>query len=173
MSVDYDVAIVGGGHNGLVAGTYLAKAGRRVVVLERSGAPGGLSRSDPEIPQAPNHMINTGAAELIHIRASPVLKELELAKYGWRTVETDPSYAYLDPEGGSIGLFRDPRRTAEDIARFSRPDAKAYLEFVELIDGLMDFAGAMNKGDPGARSMAKYLAMGRAVIRNRRLREKL
>src|SRR5207302_1252585 len=119
------------------------------------------------------HMLNTGAVELIHIRASPVLKELELAKYGWRTVETDPSYAYLDSDGGSIGLFRDPRHTAEDIARFSKPDAKAYLEFVELIDGLMDFAGAMNKGDPGAPSLAKYLAMGRAAIRNRRLREKL
>lgn len=173
MDERYDVIVVGAGHNGLVAGSYLAKAGRKVVVLERSGAPGGLARSDYLIPEAPNHMVNSGAIELIHVRASPVLPELELVKHGWRTVETDPSYAYLAPDGRSIGLFRDPRRTAEDIAQFSKADAKAYLEFIELIDGLMQFAGAMNQGDPGAPKPGKYLAMAAAAVRNVRLKDKL
>src|ERR1700742_1285992 len=78
MSERYDVLVVGAGHNGLVAGSYLAKAGRKVLVVERSGAPGGLARSDFLIPEAPNHMINSGAIELIHVRASPILPELEL-----------------------------------------------------------------------------------------------
>ena len=173
MSNSYDVIVVGGGHNGLIAGSYLARAGRRVLVVERAGVPGGLSRSDPVIPEAPGHMINTGAAELIHIRASPVMGELELAKHGWRMVDTDPTYAYLDPDGGSIALFRDPARTAEDIARFSRADARAYLEFIELIDALMDFARAMTQGDPGVSSLSRYIAIGRAGIRNRRLKDKL
>jgi phytoene dehydrogenase-like protein len=168
-----DVVIVGGGHNGLIAGTYLAKAGRQVVIAERAGVPGGLARSDPVIREAPGHMINTGAVELIHIRASPVMHELGLPQYGWRTVETDPTYVYLDPDGGSIALFRDPRRTADDIARFSKADAKAYLEFVELIDGLLDFAGAMNRGDPGVRKPGDLLNLAKVAIRNRRLRERL
>jgi phytoene dehydrogenase-like protein len=173
MTDTCDVVIVGGGHNGLVAGTYLAKAGRKVKIVERAAVPGGLSRSDPVIPEAPGHMINTGAAELIHIRASPVMQELDLPKFGWRTIETDPTYVYLDPDGGSIALFRDPRRTAEDIARFSKADAKAYLEFIELIDGLMDFAGAMTKGDPGVRRVGNYLDLAKVAIRNRRLKDKL
>ena len=144
-----------------------------MLVVERADVAGGLSRSDPMIAEAPGHMINTGAVELIQIRASPVIQELELLKHGWRTVETDPTYVYLDADGGSIALFRDPRRTAEDIARFSKADAKAYLEFIELIDALMQFAGAMNKGDPGVRSVGKYLDLAKAAIRNRRLREKL
>lgn len=164
----YDVVIVGAGHNGLVAGTYLAKAGRKVVTAERSGVAGGLSRSDPMIPEAPGHMVNTGALELIHIRASPVMHELDLPGHGWRMVETDPTYAYLDPDGRSIALFRDPRRTAEDIERFSKADARAYLEFIELIDALMDFAGALSTEGAG-----RYLNLAKAGIRNRRLRDKL
>ena len=169
----YDVVIVGGGHNGLVAGAYLGKAGKRVLVVERSALAGGLSQSDHVIPEAPDHMINTGTAELIHIRASPVMQELDLRSHGWKTVETDPMYAWLDPEGGSIAVFRDPRRTAEDIARYSKADARAYLEFVELIDGLMQFAGAMGKGDPGVRTAGNYLDLAKVAIRNRALKTRL
>ncbi len=173
MTDTYDVIVVGGGHNGLVAGSYLAKAGRKVVVVERSAAAGGLARSDYVIREAPNHMINTGAVELIHIRASPVMQELELAKHGWNTVVTDPSYAYLAPDGGSIGVFRDPRRTADDIARFSKADSRAYLDFMELIDALMDFAGVMTKGDPGKPKPGKFIDLAKVAIRNRRLKDRL
>lgn len=169
----YDVIIVGGGHNGLIAGTYLAKAGKRTLVVEQAATAGGLSQSDHVIPEAPAHMINTGAAELIHIRASPVMQELDLRSHGWKTVETDPMYAYLDPDGGSIAVFRDPRRTAEDIARYSKADARAYLEFIELIDALMQFAGALGKGDPGARTTSNYLDLARVAIRNRAFKGRL
>lgn len=97
MSEKYDVVVVGGGHNGLIAGSYLAKSGRSVMVVERGAAAGGLARSDPVIPEAPGHMINTGAAELIHIRASQVMRELELSKHGWCTVDTDPHLCLSRP----------------------------------------------------------------------------
>ena len=173
MAKRYDVVIVGGGHNGLVAGTYLGKAAKRVLVVEQAALAGGLSQSDHVIPEAPGHMINTGTAELIHIRASPVMQELDLRSHGWKTVETDPMYAWLDPDGGSIAVFRDPHRTAEDIARYSSADARAYIEFIELIDGLMQFAGAMGKGDPGVRTAGNYLELAKVAIRNRALRTKL
>jgi phytoene dehydrogenase-like protein len=173
MADTYDVVIVGGGHNGLVAGSYLGKAGKKVLIVERSAVAGGMSRSDYAIPEAPDHMVNTGAVELIHIRASPVFRELELVRHGFRTVDPDPSYAYLDPDGGSIAVFRDPRRTAEDIARFSKADAKAYLEFMQLIDALMDFAGAITKGDPAVNGPGRLRDLAKAAIRNRRLRREL
>lgn len=173
MTDRYDVVILGGGHNGLIAGAYLGKAGKRTLVVEQAAIAGGLSQSDRVIPEAPHHMINTGTAELIHIRASPVMQDLDLQSHGWNTVETDPMYAYLDPDGGSIAVFRDPRRTAEDIARYSTADARAYLEFIELIDALMQFAGAMGKGDPGVRTVGNYLDLVRVSIRNRALKTKL
>ncbi|MNS42527.1 Phytoene desaturase (neurosporene-forming) [compost metagenome] len=173
MADRYDVVIVGGGHNGLIAGAYLGKAGKRTLIVERAAMAGGLSQSDYVIPEAPAHMINTGTAELIHIRASPVMQELDLGSHGWNTIETDPMYAYLAPDGGSIAVFRDPRRTAEDIARYSKADAKAYLDFVELIDALMQFAGALGKSDPGVRTAATYLNLAKVAIRNRALKDRL
>lgn len=169
----YDIIIIGAGHNGLTAGTYLQRAGYRVLVIDRQATAGGLSQAANVIPGAPNHIAHTATGELIHIRASPVLQELELAKHGLKMVETDPSYAYLDPDGGSIAIFRDPQRTAEDIARFSKADAKSYLEFVELIDALMEFGAAMGKGDPAIPSLGRFWEIAKVAIRNRRLKSKL
>ena len=169
----YDVIIIGAGHNGLTAGTYLQRAGYRVLVTDRQATAGGLSQATKVIPGAPNHIAHTATGELIHIRASPVLQELELARHGLKMVDTDPSYAYLDPDGGSIAIFRDPKRTAEDIARYSKADATAYLEFVELIDALMAFGGAMGKGDPAIPSLGRYFDIAKVAVRNRRLKSKL
>lgn len=169
----YDVIIIGAGHNGLTAGTYLQRAGYKVLVTDRLATPGGLSQASNVIPGAPGHIAHTATGELIHLRASPVLHELDLAGHGLKMVDTDPSYAYLDPEGGSIAIFRDPKRTAEDIARFSSTDAKAYLEFIELIDALMAFGAAMGKGDPAVPSLGRMFDLARVAIRNRRLRSKL
>lgn len=173
MSDSFDVVIIGSGHNGLTAGTYLGKAGKRVLILEQAGRAGGMSTGDTVIPEAPNHMINMGAVELIHLRTSPVLTELELARHGYRTLDTDPSYAYLDPDGGSIAVFRDVRRTADDIARFSKADAASYLKFMELIGALMEIAAPMLKGDPTKPTPAKVASFVGATVRNRRLRREL
>lgn len=56
---DLDVAIIGAGHNGLVAACYLAKAGLRVTVVEASARPGGMTSSGAFIPEAPGHIINS------------------------------------------------------------------------------------------------------------------
>lgn len=173
LADSYDVIIIGAGHNGLTAGTYLQRAGCRVLVTDRLATPGGLSQASNIIPGAPNHIAHTATGELIHVRASPVLHELDLAGHGLKMIDTDPSYAYLDPEGGSIAVFRDPRRTAEDIARFSKADAAAYLEFVELIDALMEFGAAMGKGDPAIPSLGRYWDIAKVAVRNRRLKSKL
>jgi phytoene dehydrogenase-like protein len=98
---NYDVIIIGAGHNGLTAGTYLQRAGYKVLVTDRLTTAGGLSQASNVIPGAPYHVAHTATGELIHVRASPVLHELDLAGHGLKMIDTDPSYAYLDPDGGS------------------------------------------------------------------------
>jgi len=169
----YDVIIVGGGHNGLVAGTLLAREGRRVLIAERAAVAGGMARSDYAIPEAPQHMINLGAVELVHLRGNGLIEKLDLVRHGYRTVDTDPSYAYLDPGGGSIALFRDPERTADDMARFCPADGRAYRDFMELLDALLDIGYPLMKSDPLRIGPGLMLRTILATIRNRRLKRQL
>ncbi|MEA3178796.1 MAG: hypothetical protein QOI59_2319 [Gammaproteobacteria bacterium] len=174
MEGDYDVVIVGAGHNGLVAGCYLARAGYRVAIVERSAKVGGMTSSGFLIPEAPRHMVTPCAVELIFLRFTGIIEEFDLARHGLRTVDPDPSYAYLHPDGSSIAIFRDPRRTAEDMSRLSRADGKAYLEFANLLAALADFGRLIMERDPGRPwSPRALVAMIRAGIRNRRLRSEL
>jgi phytoene dehydrogenase-like protein len=173
MTEVYDVVVVGAGHNGLVAGTYLAKAGRRVLIVERSAKLGGMTSSGYLIPEAPQHMVTPCAVELIFVRATGIIEEFDLARHGFQTVDPDPSYAYLHPDGTSIAVFRDPRRTAEDMARLSRADGAAYLRFAELLDALVDIGLPVMQNDPGRWKPGDLVKMIGALIRNRRLRNEL
>ncbi|MDB5452188.1 MAG: dependent oxidoreductase [Caulobacteraceae bacterium] len=169
----YDVIIVGGGHNGLVAGAYLAKAGRKVLVVERAAAAGGFAQSAPVIPEAPDHLVNTGTGHLLSLHGSKVVGELELARHGLKTIPDDPMYAYLAPDGATVAMFRDVRRTADDFAQGSKADGQAYLEFMELIGALMEFGAVVAAGEPGVRGPRFYVDFAKVAIRNRRLKAKL
>jgi phytoene dehydrogenase-like protein len=173
MTDEYDVVIVGAGHNGLVAGSYLARAGRRVLIVERGAKLGGMTSSGFLIPEAPRHMVTPCAVELIFVRATGIIEEFDLARHGLRTVDPDPSYAYLHPDGSSIAVFRDPRRTAEDMARLSRADGEAYLRFSKLLDALVDIGLPVMLNDPGRWKLSDLAKMIGALIRNRRLRNEL
>jgi phytoene dehydrogenase-like protein len=171
---DYDVVIVGAGHNGLVAGCYLARAGHRVAIVERGDKVGGMTSSGYLIPEAPQHMVTPCAVELIFLRFTGIIEEFDLAKHGLRTVDPDPSYAYLHPDGSSIAVFRDPRRTAEDMARLSAADGKAYLEFSKVLEALAEFGRPIMERDPGRPfKLGALLKLIRAGVRNRRLRAEL
>jgi len=98
-----DVIVVGAGHNGLTAGCYLAKAGKKVLVLEASPTVGGMTSTNATLPGAPNHRFNEGAIQLTGIfRLSGIAEELELAKYGLRQIEVDPAHIQLAPDGSSL-----------------------------------------------------------------------
>jgi len=132
-----DVVIVGAGHNGLVAGCYLARDGRRVLVLEASDGVGGMTSTNPVLDAAPLHRINEGAMDASLIRTTTIPADLELARFGWREVEVDPPYAWLDEDGSSLCVWRDPERTAADLARFSDRDARAFIELSNELHALM------------------------------------
>jgi phytoene dehydrogenase-like protein len=129
-----EVVVVGAGHNGLVAACYLAKAGADVLVLERWETPGGMTSTNPMAPEAPDHLINEASIHASLFRTTNIDAELELSsKYGLRQRLIDPAHVHLSPEGESIAMWRDANRTVEEIKRFSRRDARKWLELSNVI----------------------------------------
>src|ERR1700730_1848213 len=99
MDQSADVIIIGAGHNGLVAGCYLAQAGVDVLVLERSPRVGGMMATNATIPAAPEHRINEGAMDVSMFRAASIASDLELTRFGFQQRVVDPAYAFLEAEG--------------------------------------------------------------------------
>jgi phytoene dehydrogenase-like protein len=132
-----DVVVIGAGHNGLVAAGYLAQAGLRVLVVEAADAPGGMTASGPLIAGAPGHTVNSCAVDIISMLHSRIPAELKLREHGLRLVKPDPGYVSLHPDGSSLAIWRDKARTAAEIERYSRADARAFLEFTDLLDVLI------------------------------------
>ncbi|ORV54342.1 hypothetical protein AWC05_17205 [Mycobacterium florentinum] len=133
-----DVLIVGAGHNGLTAGCYLARAGLRVLVVEAADAVGGMTSTRSVFERAPDHLINEGAMDSSLWRTTTIAKDLELDRFGLRELEIETPYAYLDEDGSSLCIHRDPVRTADEIRRFAPADATAYLELANALDAAMN-----------------------------------
>jgi phytoene dehydrogenase-like protein len=138
--VGYDVIVVGAGHNGLTAGSYLAKAGHSVLVVEAADRVGGMTSTHPLLDAAPGHRINEGAMDASLIRTSAIPRELELERFGLREVEADPPYVWLDEDGSSLCVWRDPQKTANELRRYSESDARAFLELANTLDAMMNVA---------------------------------
>lgn len=133
-----DVVIVGAGHNGLTAGCYLRRAGLDVLVVESTDKVGGMTSTNSVLARAPGHRVNEGAMDSSLWRTTTIPQDLGLERYGLREVEVDPPYAFLDADGSSLCIHRDPIRTAEEIKHFSRRDASAYLELANTLDSAMN-----------------------------------
>ena len=132
MVNSYDVAVIGGGHNGLVAAAILAGRGLRVVVLERRELVGGACVSEEIFP---GFQVST-AAYLVSLMQQRVIDELELERFGYRVDPKDPAFFSLYPDGRTLTMWQDERRTVAEIARFSQADAEAYPRYGEHVDRL-------------------------------------
>ena len=112
----YDVIVVGAGHNGLTCACYLAKAGRKVLVLERRHIVGGAVCTQDDL--IPGYKLDVGSSAHIMIHLTPVLRDLELHKFGLEYLEMDPwAYYPIMGTGTGISFYRDLDKTCASIAK--------------------------------------------------------
>ncbi|MFN0166781.1 MAG: phytoene desaturase family protein [Bryobacteraceae bacterium] len=162
MAAPYDVVIVGAGHNGLVTAAYLARAGRRVLVLERRELVGGCAVTEPIWP---GYRVST-AAYLTSLLQERIVEELELAHYGYRVDAKDPAFFSPFPDGRCLFMWQDGKRTLEEIAKFSRRDAETYPKFEEHLERLAQFVETLLLITPpefpprGVGDFVEYLKIG-------------
>ncbi|NUS43976.1 MAG: NAD(P)-binding protein, partial [Mycobacteriaceae bacterium] len=125
-----DVAVVGSGHNALIAACYLGRAGREVAVLERDVVIGGAVST---VERFPGHRVDRGSSAHLMIRHTGIVEELELEHFGLRYLDCDPwAFAPAPAPGGAPLVFRrDLDATCDSIAAAcGAAHARAYRRFV-------------------------------------------
>jgi len=124
----FDVAVIGAGHNGLACAALLAKAGRKVIVLESRDRVGGLAVGDPlgEFDQCAGVWHDTS---LLRLR---LVEALGLERHGLSLVKPPPVFV-PQSDGPGLVLDRDPAIAASEIATHSKADADAYARFLAMI----------------------------------------
>ena len=126
----WDAVVVGGGHNGLTAAAYLARAGRSVLVLERRDQVGGACTL--ERPFSDPRFVISPCAYLVGLLHPLVIEELALARYGYRTFVCDPTQWTPFEDGTSLTQWLDEDRTAKEIDALAPGDVEGYVAYVEL-----------------------------------------
>ncbi|MEM7230194.1 MAG: NAD(P)/FAD-dependent oxidoreductase, partial [Planctomycetota bacterium] len=135
MTSTYDAIIIGGGHNGLVCAAYLAKAGKKVLVLERRHVLGGAAVTEEVHPGF--HF--SVCSYVVSLFRPHIVRDLELPKHGFELIPLETSYNPL-PDGDGLCRWADAHRSRREISRFSQRDAEIYPEFSQAMTKLSFFA---------------------------------
>ncbi len=160
----YDAAVIGGGHNGLVAAATLARAGLRTVVLERRPEVGGAAATTE---LAPGAHVPTLAHTVGRLRPS-VWRDLGLKSHGLRLLSPQVQAFAPSPDGSAITLWADVPRTAEGLRGRSALDADRYADFDRLVRSLGRFLAELaastppDIASPGLGDALRGLSLGRS-----------
>ncbi len=137
----YDAAVIGGGHNGLVAAAYLAKAGARVVVLESRHKTGGAAATDRPWPDHPEFSVTT-LSYVMSLMPDRIIDDLRLSKHGYRVHPVGP-YVMPFEDGRVLIQYEDNAKNYDEFAKFSKGDAEGLERWDAWIGGLAAVLGPL------------------------------
>jgi phytoene dehydrogenase-like protein len=158
----YHAIVIGGGHNGLTAAAYLARAGRTVLVLERRHVLGGAAVTEEVFPGFKFSV----CSYVVSLLRPEIIRELDLPRHGLEILPLDGTFTPM-PDGDYLWRVNDHAKTRREIARHSRLDAEAYDEYGRAMVDMARFVKPilnMTPPDPMSldpRELTKLLAIGR------------
>lgn len=124
MASSYDVIVIGGGHNGLINAAYLARGGRKVLVLEKRHVLGGAAVTEEIIPGFKFSVFSY----VVSLLRPEIIRDLDLPRHGLEILPLDGTFTPM-PSGDYLWRVNDHSKTRREIARHSKVDAEAYEEF--------------------------------------------
>ena len=158
----YDCIVIGGGHNGLVNAAYLARAGKRVLVLERRHVLGGAAVTEEVFPGFKFSV----CSYVVSLLRPEIIRELDLPRHGLEILPLDGTFTPM-PSGDYLWRVNDHAKTRREIARHSRLDAEAYDEYGKAMVEMARFVKPimnMTPPDPASlnpKGLMELLTMGR------------
>jgi phytoene dehydrogenase-like protein len=162
----YDVIVIGGGHNGLVNAAYLARAGKRVLVLERRHVLGGAAVTEEVFPGFKFSV----CSYVVSLLRPEIIRDLDLPRHGLEILPLDGTFTPM-PNGDYLWRVNDHAKTRREIARHSRLDAEAYDEYGKAMVEMAHFVKPimnMTPPDPASlnpKGLMELLTMGRRFQR--------
>ena len=163
MPAEYDAIVIGGGHNGLCCAAYLAKAGRKVLVLERRHLVGGATVTEEIYPG----FKYSSCSYVVSLLRPWIIRDLNLPRHGFEVMPLDSTFTPL-PDGRYLLRDGDPERTRRAIAQFSRKDSEIYPEFGQAMSELSRLVKPVIDQpavSPASRNPKKLLELLRLVRR--------
>src|SRR5450432_948622 len=158
----YDVIVIGGGHNGLTNAAYLARAGKKVLVLERRHVLGGAAVTEEIFPGFKFSV----CSYVVSLLRPEIIRDLDLPRHGLEILPLDGTFTPM-PNGDFLWRVNDHGKSRREIARHSRLDAEAYEEFGKAMQAMCRFVKpilAMVPPDPTSlnpRDLMKLLFLGK------------